>query len=241
MRVALAALTAAALALTVAPSAAAVPAAVPQVGECYDLQDEVLQAGGWWLETEPVDCAESHTFEVTETGPLPQDVNAFDFAARACGALDLWAALGINTPTAGLVKDPLRIEPRSFGVRQAPASYLCGAVAVSLNGRRPSTAVPLTSSIRELTRRQRLALRYCSEADGRRALAPAITVPCRTRPRWQVRTWVLWTAFYDDYPGRMQLLARAAELCGPRARFAVPTATEWAEGLPLTSCHLKYT
>ena len=60
------------------------------------------------------------------------DVNAFEFAAEQCGALDVWNAVGVNRPVAGLVDDPLRIEPRAYAVRQSPPSYVCGAVAVSL-------------------------------------------------------------------------------------------------------------
>ena len=62
----------------------------------------------------------------------------------------------------------------------------------------------------------------------------------RHDPPWQERTWVLWTAFYDEYPGRSRLLTRAAELCGPGARFSVPSAAAWEEGLPMTRCHRKY-
>ncbi len=78
------------------------------------------------------------------------DVNAFEFAAEQCGALDVWNAVGVNRPVAGLVEDPLRVEPRAYAVRQSPPSYVCGAVAVSLNGRRPPSAVTLTSAIERL-------------------------------------------------------------------------------------------
>ena len=50
----------------------------------------------------------------------------------------------------------------------------------------------------------------------------------------------MWTAFYDDDPGRAELRARAAQLCGPRAVPSLPSAADWDEGLPITRCHLKY-
>ena len=169
------------------------------------------------------------------------DVNAFEFAAQQCGALDVWNAVGVNRPVAGIVEDPLRIEPRAYAVRQSPPSYVCGAVAVELDGRRPPRAVPLTSAIERLSRRERASLRYCSSAaDDRGALAPAVTVPCSTRPRWQVRSWVMWTAFYDDFPGRAVLRERATALCGPGAVVSLPTAASWADGMPSTWCYRKY-
>lgn len=230
--------------LGVASAASAQPAlqaAPPQVGDCFDVSDERLQAGGWWVETPAVPCTESHTFEVTETAILPADVNAFDFAADQCGALGVWAAVGVNMPTAGIVENPLRIEARAFAVRQPPAAYVCGAVAVWLNGRSPATAVALTSSIERLGRRAAASLRYCSAAvEDRGPLAPATTVPCGSEPRWQVASWVMWTAFYDDFPGRAALRARAARLCGPGATYSLPSAASWEEGLPRTWCYRFY-
>jgi hypothetical protein len=226
--------------------------ATPSVGECYDLSDARIEAGtlagataagvdGYWVDADPVPCDEPHTFEVTESARLPMDVNAFEFASEQCGALDVWNAVGINRPVAGVVADPLRIEPRAYAVRQSPPSYVCGAVAVSLQGRRPPSAVTLTSSIERLNRRERAALRYCSSAeDGRRALAPALTVPCSSRPRWQVRAWVMWTAFYDGFPGRAELRERAAALCGDDAVVSLPSATSWEDGLPRTWCYRNY-
>jgi hypothetical protein len=232
------------VALTASPAHAgpmAQPAADPQVGDCFDLSDERLRSGGWWTQTPSVPCTQPHTYEVTETGILPADVNAFDFAADRCGSLDVWTAVGVNMPVAGVVGDPLRIEPWSFAVREAPGSYVCGAVAVDFHGREPVTAVTLTSSIERLGRRASFALRYCSSAqDGRRATAPAITVPCTTRPRWQVAAWIVWTAFYDGYPGRAALRERATELCGPKAVFSLPPADAWGEGLPRTWCYRLY-
>lgn len=244
-------------ALLTAPAGAAPvlrPAAVtaPVVGECYDLSDARIEVGtlagataagseGYWSDVDPVPCTEPHTFEVTESDQLPMDVNAFEFAAQQCGALDVWNAVGVNRPVAGIVEDPLRIEPRAYAVRQSPPSYVCGAVAVELDGRRPPRAVPLTSAIERLTRRERASLRYCASAeDGRGALAPAVTVPCSSRPRWQVRSWVMWTAFYDDFPGRAELRERASVLCGPGAVVSLPTAASWENGMPSTWCYRKY-
>lgn len=221
----------------------------PAVGECFDLSDARIEVGtlagakaagtdGYWAQADPVPCTEPHTFEVTEAGRLPMDVDPFAFAAEQCGALGVWNAVGVNRPVAGIVENPLRIEPRAYAVRQSPPGYVCGAVAVSLDGRRPPSAVVLTSSIERLSRRERAALRYCSSAaDGRSAVVPAVTVPCSSRPRWQVRSWVMWTAFYDDFPGRAELRRRAGDLCGADVVVALPTAASWEEGLPRTWCH----
>ena len=233
------------LILLTAPPAASSPsvrpAVAPLVGECYDLTDEVLQADGYWADTAPVPCSQPHTFQVTETGAVPQDVNAFEFAATQCGPLDVWTAVGVNGSTAGIVKNPLRIEPRSFAIRQAAPAYACGAVAVSFNGRRPPAAVPLTSTIERLRPREEATLRHCSSAaGGRSAFAPPITVPCTSRPRWQVTSWIIWSALYDDYPGRAALRARAAELCGPDAVFTVPSAIAWDKKASRTWCYLEY-
>lgn len=236
----------------VAPVHSAPAVATPGVGDCFDLSDSRLDMGtpdgaaaagavAYWPDVDAVPCSQPHTFQVTETGVVPQDVNAFEFAAGQCGPLDVWNAVGVNRSPAGIVDDPLRVEARSFAVRQASPAYVCGAVAVRLNGREPATAVTLDSRIERLGRAERAALRYCSDVtEGRSPTAAPVTVPCTMRPRWQVTQWVMWTAFYDAYPGRGVLRERARALCGAGAVVTVPTATEWNEGLPRTWCYREY-
>jgi hypothetical protein len=212
--------------------------AVPVVGECYSLTD-VEAAGDYWVESEPVPCTQVHTYEVTNAALVPMDVDAVAFARERCGSLDVWTALGINSSTAGIIADPIRIEPRAFFAR--PEHFVCGAVAVAYQGRAPATLVPLATSIERLRARDRSSLRHCADAaDGRSALAPAVTVPCSSRPRWQTTSWILWSALYDDNPGRATLRARAAQLCGVGATFSLPAAASWREGFPRTWCYRKY-
>ena len=213
---------------------------MPGVGECYALDEGQLSATGWWPDVRPVPCSQEHTFEVTEIGPLPADVNAFEFADRQCTDLDAWAALGVNRPVSGLVPRPLRIESRAFAVRDARGPYVCGAVVPVFNGLEDPTVASLESSVDALSRRDRFGLRYCSDAaDGRRALAPPITVACGSRPRWEVISWVVWTAFYDGYPGRGELRERARELCGQARVVSVPSRAVWEQGMPMTWCYAK--
>ncbi len=229
-----------ALSASVLIAAPAVAAEPPAVGDCYDLSDAQVRAGEWWPEVEAVPCTESHTYQVTGTGLLPADVNAFDFAARQCGELDVWTSLRVNTPVSGRVVDPLRFEARSFAVRQPPASYVCGAVVVRQQGRDEPIVEPLRAAVEELSKRARARLRHCSDAsDGRRAGAPPVTVACSDRPRWEVTSWVIWTHFYDGYPGRAELRERGRELCGPDRAVSAPTASEWEQGLPRTWCYRK--
>lgn len=217
-------------------------APTPQVGECYLLDDDQVSEIGWWPDVSPVPCTQGHTFEVTKTGPLPADVNAFEFAERQCSDLDAWAALGVNRPLSGIVPHPLRIESRAFAVRDARGPYVCGAVAPVFNGADEPTVASLDSSFEELSRRDRFDLRYCSDAaEGRRALAPAVTVPCGSRPRWEVISWVVWTAFYDAFPGRPALRERARDVCGSARAVSVPTRSDWDEGRPVTWCYVKRT
>ena len=213
-------------------------AALPVVGECYSLTDAEV-AADYWVESEPVPCTQVHSYEVTEAALVPMDVDALTFARERCGSLDVWTALGVNSSTAGIIKDPIRIEPRAFYAR--PDHFVCGAVAVEYQGRGPATVVPLTTSIERLRARDRSSLRHCADAaDGRSALAPAVTVPCSSRPRWQATSWILWSALYDDNPGRATVRDRAAQLCGVGATFSVPTAASWRDGLPRTWCYRKY-
>lgn len=222
------------------PSVAA-PLAVPVVGECYDLTDDQVAEGGYWSGAAAVPCTEPHTFEVTETGPVPMDVNAFDFATDRCGHLDVWTALRINGSKAGIIDDPLRVEARSFTSRPAPTTYVCGAVVAQYNGRNPVTVVSIATPLDRLRPRARASLRHCSSAaDDRPATAAPVTVDCTDRPRWQVRSWVLWSVLYDDFPGRTELRRHARELCGDVDEFSVPTAREWRSGLPRTWCYDLY-
>jgi len=185
-----------------------------------------------------VPCTEPHTFEVTETAPVPMDVNAIDFARDRCGMLDVWTAVGVNSSRAGVIADPIRIEARSFYA--PPERYVCGAVALRYRGAAPATVVRLTSSIDRLRMGTTRALRHCSSAKaGRSALAPPITVRCSRQPRWQVTAWILWSALYDTYPGRVVLRKRAAELCGPGTVRSLPTVASWNDGIARTWCYRK--
>jgi hypothetical protein len=222
------------------PAAPAHAAPIPQVGDCYLLDDDQLNEVGWWPDAPAVPCTQEHTFEVTKTGPLPADVNAFEFAERQCSDLDAWAALGVNRPVSGIVPRPLRIVSRAFAVRDARGPYVCGAVVPVFNGSDAPTYTTLDSPFDGLSRRDLFDLRFCADAeDGRRALAPAVSVPCSSRPRWEVSSWVVWTAFYDAFPGRPALRERARELCGQSRAVSVPSRADWDEGWPVTRCYLK--
>lgn len=228
-----------------APAAPALAEQTPGVGECFDLDPGMFSSAsggpGRWPAVDAVPCSQPHTYEITGLGLLPDDVDGVEAARSACTDLAVWSAVGVNRAVAGIVTDPLRVESRAFLVGTRPQAWVCGAVAVEYRGRAGATPVPLESTVEGLTRRDARALRHCAEAsDGRSALAPAVTTACTTRPRWQERTWVLWSALFDDNPGRAVLRARAAELCGARAVASVPRAEEWIAGLPITRCHTKY-
>jgi hypothetical protein len=245
MRRAMVVLAAAAVILPVlpVPPAVAEPAVNstdgPIVGECYDLTDQQASAD-LWDDAEAVPCTERHTFEVTETAPVPQDVNAIEFAEQRCGLLDVWTAVGVNASTVGVIEDPIRVESRSYYAR--PDHYVCGAVAVRYRGTDPATLVTLRTSFDRMRLRTKRALRHCASAeDGRRALSPPVTVRCASRPRWQVTAWILWSALYDDYPGRRVLKRRAAALCGPGTVVSVPPLASWEEGIPRSWCYRKVT
>ena len=242
MRRALAILAATAVMLPVLPAAAEPAARVtdgPIVGECYDLTDEQA-SDDYWDDVAPVPCTERHTFEVTETAMVPMDVNAIEFAEERCGFLDVWTAVGVNSSVAGVIEDPIRVESRSFYAR--PDHYVCGAVAVRFNGADPATLVTVSTAFDRMRLRTKRALRHCASAeDGRRAMSPPVTVRCSSRPRWQVTAWILWSALYDDYPGRRVLKRKAAVLCGPGTVTSVPPASSWDDGFPRSWCYRKVT
>lgn len=208
----------------------------PLAGQCFDLSDEQVQAAAWPV-TDAVPCTERHTVEVTEVGVIPAGADPEEFADEQCGALDVWTAVGVNVPVAGIVRDPVRIAPAAFVVRGAPVRYACAAAAVAYDGDPVPTVVPLRAPLDRLGPRARAALRVCVAAgDARPDPAALVTTGCSTRPRWQATTWVLWTAFYDRYPGRFELRQRARDLCGARAVVTLPTAAEWGAGPPFTWC-----
>ena len=59
-------------------SPAAADAASPAVGECFLLADAQMNED-YWPGVAPVPCTDRHSFEVTATGILPADANAFIF------------------------------------------------------------------------------------------------------------------------------------------------------------------
>lgn len=229
------------LTVTTGTAAAAPTAVVPSVGECLDLPAESLADRAGWLDPVPVPCTEPHTFEVTRVGLLPAIGDSEDpteVAARQCGALGVWNEVGVNRPMAGVVRNPLRVEARSFAIREPEPRFVCGAVAVEWVRGGEVVVLPLTSSIEELSIEQREALRYCSRARGiKRPWTNPTTVSCSTQPRWEATAWVLWTAFYDEDPGRARLRTRAKDICGEAARVSLPRARDWTSGLPWTRCY----
>ena len=242
IRAALLALASLAVATVLPASTAAAAAAVPAVGQCYVL-GYGQTADDYWPGATSVPCTSPHTLEITKSSVLPADVNAITFAQQQCDYPLVWADLGVNQPVNGRVRAPIRIEAFYFVVRGAgaQASYVCAAGAVAFHGSSSPTLVSLDSQIETLSAADRRALRFCSSAArGRGAFSPPITVPCSQRPRWQVMSWILWSQFYDSYPGEEVLLARAQELCGPRAVPSVPSAAAWPEGTRRTWCYRKY-
>ena len=231
-----------ACALPAVPAAAAEPG--PVADACYAFTEDQLawgtlagaRAAGadayWdaWADDARVPCSRPHTFEVTEVSPLPADVDAFAFAAEQCTSLGVWTAAGVNRTRAGIVRTPLRVEPRGYAVRQMPG-YACGAVVAGTGER--ASAVPVAGHLRDLTAADRAALRYCT--DEARAPSPR-TVACSAKARWRVDQWIVWTAFYDANPGRGELRSRAAALCGAGATATLPRAADWTAGMPLTWC-----
>jgi hypothetical protein len=228
---------------------AAPAAAAPMVGDCYDLTADELLMSQDWLQPEPVNCSDSHTFEVTKVGFLDMDaaaeaatdsesVDPAALAAEQCGPLGVWNEVGVNRSRAGIVTDPVRIEARSLAVRDPEPSYVCGAVAVEWTRRGDLAILPLTSSIEAMTPQEWDALRYCSrDRQVRRPWTDPATVDCTRTPRWEVTRWVLWAAFYDENPGRQALRARARDICGDDSRFSLPRLRDWSDGLPWTKCY----
>lgn len=211
----------------------------PRVGECYDLVDAELT--GTWVEAAPVACDGRHTLQVTSVVAISPDADPVATARQVCGALGVWNEVGVNRPVAGLVREPLRIEPRAFAVRGDEPVLACGASVVAWDPRGRPGVVDQPTSLDALGPRALAALRHCIEPTASPQSLPAPTVPCDRRPRWQVDSWILWTAFHDGYPGRAVLKAQARRLCGEQARFSVPTRTAWAEGLPRTWCLTRVT
>ena len=222
--------------------ASAAPDALPlAVGDCLDLSAESVVERAGWLEANPVPCTQEHTFEVTRVGPLSAvgaTDDPTDAAAQECGELGVWNEVGVNRPTAGVVRAPVRIEARSFAVADPQPTFVCGAVAVEWTRGGDAAVVPLTQRIEDLGTEEREDLRYCSRARGvRRPWTVPTTVTCSTEPRWEQTAWVLWTAFYDEDPGRSRLRAKAKAICGSKARIVLPSPSDWTAGLPWTRCY----
>ena len=211
----------------------------PAVGECYDLTDAASRSArspaprrrrrGYWADADPVPCSEPHTFEVTESGAVPMDVNAFEFAAEQCGDLDVWNAVRVNASGRRHHRGPAAHRAALVRRPTVPATYVCGAVPCRSSTAatrcrwcrsHPASSGWPTASARcaaatALGRRGTSALRR-RRGDG--------AVLAR-RPRWQVRSWVMWSAFYDDFPGTDGAAASARpQLCGVDDVVSVPTA-----------------
>lgn len=223
------------LAMTaVAVPALAAPAERFVVGQCFDLSDEEIAEV--WTEAEPVACSSSHTVQVTSVLALAPADDPAEVARQECGPLGVWNELGVNRPVAGIIREPLRIEPRALASRTPEPVLACAAAAVSWDASGDSTVVPVTRPLDGLAPRARAGLRYCSAVDARRPALPGPTVPCSQRPRWEVSSWIVGTAFFDDYPGRATLREQARRLCGARDRFVIPARADWEKGLPRTWC-----
>ena len=227
-------------AILVAGPAAAdddVSAPVPAVGQCLDLPAEELRSSGFFAAPVVVECTRPHTFEVTRVEELADSADPFAYAAQSCSLLGVWNEVGINRPVAGVVREPLSVESRYFGVQGATPALVCGAVAVAVGDAGRREVAVLTRPLADLSARSRSDLRYCTPGvRGRRTVDVTIATSCDTRPRWQVDALIVWTAFYDAYPGRTELRARAQRLCGPQARVLLPTRADWGAAPATTWC-----
>jgi len=224
------------------PAGAAPEIADPLIGDCYEISFESSSETKTetWPDADPVPCEESHTFEVTRTGALPDDGDLSAYAADQCGELGVWNQVGVNRTLAGIIRRPLRIEARSFVMRGA-SKYVCGAVAVQWSSGGVVEVIPSSSAIEDMTPRERGSLQYCSAAERvRRPRVSTPTVSCTSKPRWEAAAWIVWTAFYDDYPGRAELRARATRLCGAGSRVTVPKEVEWSDAVPRSWCFRRY-
>lgn len=231
---------------TPVPSSAVVAAAVPEVGACLDVPSAQLRESGGVVEAAVVDCRQAHTFEVTRVIPAasatdPFTPDAFAGVAQSCGELGVWNEVGVNRPIAGVVRSPVSIEPRVIGLRGSEPVLLCGAVAVAAQAPGERAVAVVSRPFADLGPRARAQLRYCLPSTPARApLDTSAAVPCDQRPRWQVDSMIVWTAFYDDYPGRSAMRARAQQLCGSGGRALVPTRGEWEAGVRPTWCLRSY-
>lgn len=226
---------------SVVVSADEAAAGVPVVGDCLDVPATDLRTSGFFATPVVVDCTRPHTFEVTRVEALAGSGDPFAFAEQACSPLGVWNEVGVNRPVAGVVRDPLSVEPRYFGVAGTPATLVCGAVAVSGAGSGQREVAVLTRPLSALSARSRADLRYCSPGDrGRRVVDVGAVGSCDDRPRWQVDAMIVWTAFYDAYPGRAELRARAQRVCGAQARAVLPSRSEWGAGPATTWCLTWY-
>jgi hypothetical protein len=229
----------------VIPAAAAhASASSPAVGECFALTN-AQSYEDYWPTSSPVTCAGPHSIEIATTGPLPSDVNAFEFASGQCDVFDVWAEVGVNQAVRGIVRNPLRLEVFPFAVRGGAGvmpAWVCGVGPVAFRGSKDPRLTSLSGPLASMSTATKASLRYCaSAARGRDAFAPPITVPCRTTPRWQVPTWILWGDLYSTYPGEDVIKARAARLCPPGSTFSYPTAADWPKGTRRTFCYVKHT
>lgn len=230
--------TTVALLLAVATAAADASAATsgPRPGQCFMLTTAQLESMAWPSGAVPVLCTQPHTFEVTRTGAIPQDVNARYYAQQQCPDSTIWSDVGVNQPVGGIVERPVRVEGYWFVV--GTDTFACGAAVRQFHGKRSASAAPVSSRIADLDDDDLAGLRFCAKATGGRDVAsPPITVACDTVPRWEVARWVNWSDFYADFPGKATLRARAAQLCGPQARFSYPDRSRWAAGEPRTWCY----
>lgn len=224
-----------------APSASA--ASGPAVGQCYRVTDAQSFEDYWPSGLTPVSCAGAHSIQITRVQELPADVNAFEFAAQQCDYLSVWREAGINQAKGGIVQRPIRIEAFSWTLRQpgVPASFVCGAGPLKYRGSQDAALASLTGKLPNIGTKERARLQFCASARaGRDYLAPPITVPCGSTPRWQVSRWIMWDDFYDAYPGEGVLRQRARTLCGPGADFSVPTAADWPGGTHRSWCYVRH-
>ena len=244
VRGALVAATLAAGVLVVAPAAGDedVTPGTLAVGQCLDLPAEDLQDSGFFADPIVVDCTRPHTFEVTRVEALATSGDPFAYAASSCSLLGVWNEVGVNRPVAGVVREPLSVESRYFGVPGSTPTLVCGAVAVTVGDAGGREVAVLTRPMADLSARSRADLRYCTPgASGRRPFDVSVATSCDRRPRWQVDALIVWTAFYDAYPGRSELRERAQRVCGPQARVLLPSRADWATAPATTWCLSRYT
>ena len=229
----------AATSLTLAAPAGAAPT-VAKTGDCYNITLKQAEAAALPEDLAPVPCTQAHTFEVTEAGLVPADVNAQTWSGEKCSWANINKQLGINKIRGGVISNPLKVS--TFFFYDTAGNYQCGVGVKRFLGKKAPQFEMLKAPIAEIIDNDYTSLSTCySSKNGAVPNKNPVSISCTSKKGWYQFALVSLDSLGAKFPGEDAIAAKLRAKC-PGFNYATyPTAKQWNKAGNYGGCYYTIT